>query len=117
MITKYEFRKGKTIVRQGTHGTSAFIIEKGKVEVFRTDDKGNKTVLGVLKEKEFFGEMGLIAGWQRTASVVALEDCVVGVLTRETFLTLPPTHPAVIAIKKIMVERLKTVPDWLKKKG
>lgn len=116
MITRYEFRKGKPIIRQGTHGTSAFIIEKGRVEVVRVDEKGNRTVLTTLKEKDIFGEMGLIAGWQRTASVIALEDVVVGVLTRETFLTLPAAHPAVISIKKIMSERLKTVPDWLKKK-
>ena len=117
MITRHEFRKGKPIVRQGTHGTSAFIIEKGGVEVVRVDDKGNRTVLTTLKEKDIFGEMGLIAGWQRTASVIALDDVVVGVLPRETFLQLPPTHPAVVTIKKIMSERLKTVPEWLKKKG
>ncbi|MBI5427635.1 MAG: cyclic nucleotide-binding domain-containing protein [Nitrospinae bacterium] len=119
MVTKQEFRKGKFIVRQGTHGTSAFIIEKGKVEVSRTDDKGNKTVLCVLQEKDIFGEMGLIAGWPRTANIMALEDCIIAVLSREAFVKLPPDHPAVLRIKKIMAERLKNSPPpiWLQKQG
>lgn len=118
MVTKQEFRKGKAIVRQGTHGNSAFIIEKGKVEVSRVDERGNKTVITVLQEKDIFGEMGLIAGWPRTATVTALEDCILAVLTRETFVTLPENHPAVIRIKKIMAERLKNSPPpaWLQKK-
>lgn len=119
MVTRQEFRKGKFIVRQGTHGTSAFIIEKGKVEVSRTDDKGNKTVLCVLQEKDIFGEMGLIAGWPRTANIMALEDCIIAVLSRETFVKLPPDNPAVLRIKKIMAERLKNSPPpiWLQKQG
>ena len=55
MFVIKEYRKGKTIVRQGTHGTSAFLIKKGKVEVFITDEGGNKKVLASLKEIDLFG--------------------------------------------------------------
>ncbi len=116
-MEKKEFRKGKTIVRQGTHGTSAFILDEGTVQVCRVEDDGTKKVISILKEKDIFGEMGLIAGWPRTASVIALEDCVVSVLTRDDFKNLPQNNPGVKRILGIMKERLKQnnkQPGWLK---
>ena len=80
MFVIKEYRKGKTIVRQGTHGTSAFFIKKGKVEVFITDAEGNKKVLASMKESDLFGEMALISNDARFASVVPLKDCEIPLL-------------------------------------
>jgi CRP/FNR family transcriptional regulator, cyclic AMP receptor protein len=77
------------------------------VEVYREDAEGNKKVLAQLKENDLFGEMALISAVERTASVIALEDCEVAVLTREKFLTLPDTSPAVVRLKAIMKDRTK----------
>jgi CRP-like cAMP-binding protein len=107
MFVTKEYRKGKKIVRQGTHGTSAFLIKKGKVEVYREDAEGNKKVLAQLKENDLFGEMALISAGERTASVIALEDCEVAVLTREKFLALPDNSPAVVRLQSIMKQRMK----------
>ncbi len=107
MFVTKEYRKGKKIVRQGTHGTSAFPIKKGTVEVYREDAEANKLVLAQLKENDLFGEMAMISAGERTATVIALEDCEVAVLTREKFLTLPDNSPAVVRLQKIMKERLK----------
>ena len=107
MFVTKEYRKGKKIVRQGTHGTSAFLIKKGTVEVYVEDAEGNKKVLAKLKENDLFGEMALISAVERTASVIALEDCEVAVLTREKFLPLPDTSPAVVRLKAIMKDRTK----------
>lgn len=107
MFVTKEYRKGKKIVRQGTHGTSAFLIKKGTVEVYREDAEGNKQVLAQLKENDLFGEMALISACERTASVIALEDCEVAVLTREKFLALPDSSPAVVRLQAIMKARQK----------
>ncbi|MZG53528.1 MAG: cyclic nucleotide-binding domain-containing protein [Nitrospinae bacterium] len=107
MFVIKEYRKGKTIVRQGTHGTSAFLIKKGKVEVFVTDANGNKKVLANLKENDLFGEMAMISNDARTASVVATEDVEVAILTRDKYLALPEDNPAALRLKKIMIERKK----------
>ena len=109
MFVIKEYRKGKKIVRQGTHGTSAFLIKKGKVEVYQEDAEGNKKVLAQLKENDLFGEMAMISTGERTASVIAIEDCEVAVLTREKFLTLPAGSPAVVRLQNIMKERLKGI--------
>ena len=107
MFVTKEYRQGKKIIRQGTHGTSAFLIKKGKVEVYIEDAEGNKKVLAQLKENDLFGEMALISACERTATVIAVEDCEIAVLTREKYLTLPDNSPARIRLKTIMEQRLK----------
>ena len=107
MFVTKEYRKGKRVVRQGTHGTSAFLIKKGKVEVYIEDAEGNKKVLAQLKENDLFGEMALISACERTATVIAIEDCEIAVLTREKFLPPPDNSPAVVRLKSIMKQRLK----------
>jgi CRP-like cAMP-binding protein len=82
MFVTKEYRKGKRIVRQGTHGTSAFLIKKGKVEVYIEDAEGNKKVLVQLKENDLFGEMALISACERTATVIAIEDCEIAEIGR-----------------------------------
>ena len=107
MFESKDYRKGKSIVRQGTHGTSAFLIKKGKVEVWVTDENGQKKVIVELKEGDVFGEMALISNKPRTATVTALEDCQVDILTQQSFLKLPENNPAVVRIKKIMLDRIQ----------
>lgn len=106
IFTKRDIPKGKFIIRQGTHGTSAFIIERGSVEVFQTDANGNRKDLAVLKEKDVFGEMALISDCVRTANVRALEDCTLSVLTQEVYRKLPPDNPGIRRIRSIMSARL-----------
>ena len=77
------------------------------MEVYLEDAEGNKKVLAKLKENNLFGEMAMISACERTAKVIALEDCEIAVLTREKYLNLPDTSPAVIRLKNIMKERLK----------
>ncbi|MEK9629046.1 MAG: cyclic nucleotide-binding domain-containing protein [Nitrospinota bacterium] len=107
MFVIKEYRKGKTIVRQGTHGTSAFLIKKGTVQVYVTDADGNKKVLANLKENDLFREMAMISNDARTASVVATDDVEVAILTRDKYLALPEDNPAALRLKKIMMERKK----------
>ena len=77
------------------------------MEVYLEDAEGNKKVLAKLKENDLSGEMAMVSACERTATVIGLEDCEIAVLTREKYLTLPDTSPAVIRLKNIMKERLK----------
>ena len=77
------------------------------MEVYLEDAEGNKKVLAKLKENNLFGEMAMISACERTAKVIALEDCEIAVLTREKFLALPDNSPAVVRLKNIMKERQK----------
>lgn len=68
---KLVYSAGETLVRQGDSGDSLFIITSGKVEVSVSDGSGRSTHLADLTAGDYFGEMSLLTGEPRTASVTA----------------------------------------------
>jgi CRP-like cAMP-binding protein len=103
------FKKGEDVIEEGTLGDCAYIIEQGSVEVSKLTPHGEKQVLGVLGKSEIFGEMGLIDGLPRSATVTALEDCVMSVCSKETFNNLADHNPeSLIPIFKVLVRRLRS---------
>ena len=103
------FKKGEDIIKEGTLGDCAYIIEEGSVEVSKLSPHGEKQVLGILEKSEIFGEMGLIDGLPRSATVTALEDCVMSVCSQETFNNLADHNPeSLIPIFKVLVKRLRS---------
>ena len=103
------FKKGDDIIEEGTLGDCAYIVEQGSVEVSKLTPHGEKQVLGVLKKSEIFGEMGLIDGLPRCATVTALENCVMSVCSRETFNSLADHNPeSLLPIFKVLVRRLRS---------
>lgn len=106
--SKQFFRKGELIIEEGSVGTCAYIIDRGAVEV-STIVKNAKCALAKLEKNQIFGEMGLIEDKPRSASIVALEDTELRVITRESFKTLFAKDPNVILpIVRALFERLRT---------
>jgi len=77
---------GEVIFRRNDYTNSFFTIVQGEVEI-QVDPNDPKEVV-VLKQGDFFGEMGLIAGRRRTATVVARNNCVLVETQRRTMLKL-----------------------------
>jgi len=103
------FKKGEDVIEEGTLGDCAYIVEQGSVEVSKLTPHGEKQVLGVLEKSEIFGEMGLIDGLPRCATVTALENCVMSVCSRETFNSLADHNPeSLLPIFKVLVRRLRS---------
>ncbi|MFH1009247.1 MAG: Crp/Fnr family transcriptional regulator [Candidatus Latescibacterota bacterium] len=92
------FQKHSVILLAEEEGNSLFIIQKGKVKVSILSEDGREIVLSILGEGEFFGEMSLLDGLPRSATVIALEDTEALVLRREELLRLIEQSPQ-IAIK------------------
>lgn len=105
MSEKLLYRKGETIISEGSDQRNAYIIEKGRVIVSQQDEKGKKTVIAIRGHQEIIGEMTLLEGGTRSATVTALEDCELSVLSFERFQSLPDSNPGVKALRKIMNER------------
>ncbi len=83
-----EFRRirvlqGQPVVREGEPGDSAYIIERGRLRVYKRMGNEERT-LRTLIRGDVFGETAILAASPRTASVVAIEDCWLVVVTRET---------------------------------
>ncbi len=67
------FAPDESIVRQGQPGKSMFVVHKGSVKVL-IKEADEPRILDTLREGDFFGEMGLLTGEPRTATVIAVEE-------------------------------------------
>jgi small-conductance mechanosensitive channel len=67
------YTRGESIVRKGREGKSMFVIIRGSVKV-QVPEKSYMKTLGTLGPNDFFGEMSLLTGQPRTASVFAVEE-------------------------------------------
>jgi len=82
----------EAVVHQGEEGDSMFIIHRGCCDVYLEDD-GRRHV-ATLKDGDFFGEMSLLTGERRTATVVAKGDAEVFVIDKRSFSDILKAHPA-----------------------
>ena len=76
------FPAGTDVIRAGEEGAAAYIVRSGTLEVFKTSVDDVRTVLRHLGPGDVFGETAIFADTPRTASVVALTDCELIVVTR-----------------------------------
>ena len=115
MKKKY-FKKGAKIIEEGALSDCAYIIESGRVQVSKTMSNGEEQVIGILEENDIFGEMSLIDSLPRSATVLALEDCTISVMTPEIFNSLSKHSPeALMPILKILASRLRKVLNILER--
>ena len=103
------FKPNTKVIEEGDLGDCAYIVEAGSLEVSKTNDQNNKQVLGRLKENDIFGELGLIDGLPRSATVTALESCTIKVLTKDCFNSLTKNKPeALMPIFKVLASRMRS---------
>jgi small-conductance mechanosensitive channel/CRP-like cAMP-binding protein len=97
------FGDGEILVRQGEAGHSAFVVFEGRVRV--SLDPGD-VELARLDRGAYFGEMSLLTGDPRTASVRAVGDCTVLEITSDAFRGIVLQHPALVErIGVVVAER------------
>ncbi len=93
LFTSESYDQGQVIIRQGEPGDCAYFIQSGEVEVLQESD-GDQVVLRILHAGDYFGEMALLSGQPRTASVRALTPTKVAVLGKQNFLTMLQMIPS-----------------------
>jgi len=98
MFLPQDFPAGALILEEGRPGDSLYLIKKGEVEVFTRDVLGNPLPLARLREGDFFGEIALVTGRPRTASVKARQAVELLRLQREDFNRILNTHPEILGI-------------------
>lgn len=82
------------IIREGDAPDSLYVILKGSVRVYLTDEKGAELVLATKGPGEYFGEM-MLDDRPRSASVAAQEPCELGVIPRQHFTAFLLEQPEV----------------------
>jgi CRP-like cAMP-binding protein len=108
LVTTRRFAKHQTIFREGDPGHTFYLILSGSVAVVRIGPEGRETILSILKERDFFGEMSVLDTSARAAAVRTMTEVEVGLIEREDFLNLIDRNPKIGRLLVIALsERLR----------
>src|SRR6201995_1026030 len=94
-VHEHGYERHQFIGREGDPGDPVFILVKGSVSVCHIAPDGRETILSILKEGDFFGEMSMFDSSLRSASIKTLTDVAVGAIRQSDFLGLIDKNPAI----------------------
>ena len=105
----------KVLFHAGDVGDAMYVIERGKVRICVRAADGHEVTLTELGRGDFFGEMALLDGQQRSANAVIAEDARLAVLSREHFLSFMRSSPD-LALKMLtaLANRLRQTDELLR---
>ena len=104
--------KDAIILIENEEGDTLFIILKGKVKVTTFSESGKEVIFSILSEGDFFGDMSLMDGKPRSATVISIEESELRLLRRNDFIKLIEKHPR-IALKLLeeLTSRLRKADE------
>jgi small-conductance mechanosensitive channel/CRP-like cAMP-binding protein len=106
------FAPGEAIVRRGQEGNSMFVITRGSVAVQILQGTEAKTI-NTLRESDYFGEMSLLTGEPRTATVVAVEETEVVQINKSALKPIFEANPELVDSICRMIEERRAILDQM----
>jgi Cyclic nucleotide-binding domain len=118
-MTLRTWAPGDILMAEGAPGDSLYVLTTGLVKCWVKDAKGNYIMVQDLPEGAFFGEISVLTGRPRTATLTAACDCEALELSKKALDGITARHPRVRdVLKKFHEQRaLDTVQAILKKRG
>src|SRR4029453_6685429 len=103
------------LFRQGDKGDAMYLIESGRVRISIHDDDKQELTLAELAQGDFFGEMSIIDGRQRSADAQVIEDAQLAILSRDAFLSFVRSNPDVaLEMLAALTDRLRRTDELLR---
>jgi len=109
-MTWRSLRRGDLLCYQGEPSESFYIIISGRMQVQITDSTGKTRVVGEMSQGESVGEMGVVTGQPRTATIVASRDSELVEFSREEFEEFTRRYPEMMRrMTRLLITRLQRV--------
>ncbi len=105
IIIKKNFAKDQIVLLEEDTSNYMYIVYAGKVRVVKQSIEGREHILTIHKKNDYFGEMSLLDGKTSPATVIAHEEAVIGLLSKNDFERHVLGHEA---IRKKIIEMLCT---------
>lgn len=107
-----EYKAGDLVVAQGEPGDSLFLVTTGTVKAWIRNREGRYVLVRRLGDGDFFGEISVLSGSPRTATVVAATACEMLELDRATLDGITAKYPRVREVlQRFYEQRIATSPD------
>lgn len=113
-IQRKSFAPGEVICRKGDPGDALYVIIKGQVKIVLPSDDGNEALIATMDEGDFFGELSLIDGEPRSATIIATQPTDTVLLRREGFQGFLQAHPeAAIDMLHALSTRIRQSDEFI----
>jgi cAMP-dependent protein kinase regulator len=100
-LSLQHYPSNQVVVKEGDPGDSMFVVVRGEVRVITRDMQQREFELAKLGEGQFFGEVALLTGKPRTATILTSQDCELLKLTKSDYDNIVQRYPN---IKKVLEE-------------
>lgn len=115
LLTETDVPSNTQVFHKGDTGNAMYLIERGKVRISITDEDRHEITLAELAQGDFFGEMSLIDGRQRSADARVIDNARFAVLARPDFLTFVRSNPDVgLGMLGALTDRLRRTDELLR---
>jgi len=106
------FDQDETVIKQGEPGDEMYFIESGRARVVREISATRALVLAELEAGDLFGEMALLTGAPRSATVTALSELNLWILGQADFDELVTAYPNLaLAVSRLLSQRLRDTDE------
>jgi uncharacterized membrane protein len=106
---------GTQLFYKGDSGNAMYLIEMGRVRISITDEDRKEITLAELAQGDFFGEMSIIDGRQRSADAGVIENARFAILSRPDFLAFVRSNPDVaLGMLGALTDRLRRTDELLR---
>jgi len=114
IMDEVRFKSGQVIFTADQLGGTLYIIQAGQVELSIVDDDGDKLVLELMESGDFFGELSLLDGGNRSATATATQRTDTLVLERHEFLDLMLQKPHMAQdVMVVLTKRVRRTDNLL----
>jgi CRP/FNR family transcriptional regulator/CRP/FNR family cyclic AMP-dependent transcriptional regulator len=107
VLRRRTYRRGEVVFHLGDPGQTLHFVRRGRLKIVIPGESGEEAVLTVVGPGDMFGEITLLDGGPRSATVTALEEVETATLSRSDFLELLHRSPAVA--ERLLAEMARTI--------
>lgn len=109
LAQRKRYAAGTAVFFQDDPSDSLYIVLSGSAKVFQTSEDGKDRILRILRRGDSFGELAMIEGRPRSASVQTLEDTEMLALARKDFADFAGQHP------EVLWKLLAALAEWVRR--
>jgi CRP/FNR family cyclic AMP-dependent transcriptional regulator len=107
-----KLKKREELFHKGDEAAQVYVVISGTLKALTTSDTGDDVVFSILGPGEVLGEIALLGGTPRTATVTAIDPSELLIIDRRDFITFLKSHPDVaIKLLDVLAQRIKRVSE------
>ena len=106
-------KKGQVLFREGTLSKGVYIVRKGRVKIYHTNDEGRESIIYIYRRAEFFGYRPLLAGEPQPITAAALDSAEVYFLPAQVFAELLERSDTLA--KQLLINLSREFSVWINK--